>query len=52
MLKRTYVSVILLYLTSEIVTHNYVASRAGRYLGILVIPRYLNQTIDVLSKFQ
>ena len=26
--------------------------RAGRYLSILVIPRYGNQTVRVLSKFQ
>ena len=27
-------------------------SRAGRYLSILVVPRYWNQTIHVSSKFQ
>ena len=26
--------------------------RAGRYLGILVVPRYWSQTIHVSSKFQ
>ena len=29
-------------------SHN---TRAGRYLGILVVPRYWNQTIHILSKF-
>ena len=29
-----------------------VTSRGGRYLGILVILQYRNQTIRVLSKFQ
>ena len=27
-------------------------SRAGRYLGILVIPQYGNQTVRVSSNFQ
>ena len=33
-------------------TYMYLASRAGRFLGILVIPRYGNKTVRVSSKFQ